>query len=131
MKRIITFGTFDVFHVGHINLLERARALGDHLTVGISSDELNMSKKGRMPIYPYTSRARIIRSLRCVDEVFKEESLEQKPEYLQHYKADMLVMGDDWLGRFDHLKVYCEVHYLPRTPSISTTELIEVIKEVP
>ncbi|GGD77347.1 adenylyltransferase/cytidyltransferase family protein [Lacimicrobium alkaliphilum] len=131
MKRIITFGTFDVFHVGHINLLERARALGDHLTVGISSDELNISKKGRSPIYPYVSRAKIIQSLRFVDEVFKEESLEQKPEYLHYYQADMLVMGDDWQGRFDHLRSYCEVHYLSRTPSISTTELIEVIKEVP
>ncbi|WP_088331094.1 adenylyltransferase/cytidyltransferase family protein [Lacimicrobium sp. SS2-24] len=131
MKRIITFGTFDVFHVGHVNLLERARALGDYLIVGISSDQLNISKKGRAPIYPYTSRAKIIHSLRFVDEIFEEESLEKKAQYLQLYKADMLVMGDDWKGRFDHLSEYCDVHYLPRTPSISTTELIEVIKEVP
>ncbi|EHP0858536.1 pantoate--beta-alanine ligase, partial [Escherichia coli] len=124
MKRIITFGTFDVFHVGHINIIERAKKLGDYLIVGVSSDELNFSKKQRYPIYNQTDRLKIISSMKCVDEVFIEESLELKLEYIKKYKADILVMGDDWTGRFDWVKTDCEVIYLPRTPSVSTTEII-------
>ncbi|OIQ47147.1 MAG: glycerol-3-phosphate cytidylyltransferase [Gammaproteobacteria bacterium MedPE] len=131
MMRIITFGTYDVFHVGHVNILERARAKGDHLIVGVSSDALNMSKKGRNPIYSQDDRIHILESLRCVDEVFVEESLELKEQYLIDHKADMLVMGDDWEGKFDHLKHVCDVVYLPRTPSISTTETIEIVKNLP
>ncbi|EHS0476501.1 TPA: adenylyltransferase/cytidyltransferase family protein, partial [Escherichia coli] len=123
MKRIITFGTFDVFHVGHINIIERAKKLGDYLIVGVSSDELNFSKKQRYPIYNQTDRLKIISSMKCVDEVFIEESLELKLEYIKKYKADILVMGDDWTGRFDWVKTDCEVIYLPRTPSVSTTEI--------
>lgn len=129
--RIITFGTFDVFHVGHVNILERARAKGDYLIVGVSSDALNMSKKGRNPIYSQEDRIHILKSLRCVDEVFVEESLELKEQYLIEHQADMLVMGDDWEGKFDHLKHVCDVVYLPRTPSISTTETIEIVKNLP
>lgn len=129
--RIITFGTFDVFHVGHVNILERARAKGDYLIVGVSSDALNMSKKGRNPIYSQEDRIHILKSLRCVDEVFVEESLELKEQYLIEHKADMLVMGDDWEGKFDHFKHVCDVVYLPRTPSISTTETIEIVKNLP
>mgnify|MGYP000700542469 FL=1 len=129
--RIITFGTYDVFHVGHVNILERARAKGDYLIVGVSSDALNMSKKGRNPIYSQDDRIHILKSLRCVDEVFVEESLELKEQYLIDHKADMLVMGDDWEGKFDHLKHICDVVYLPRTPSISTTETIEIVKNLP
>lgn len=129
--RIITFGTYDVFHVGHVNILERARAKGDYLIVGVSSDALNMSKKGRNPIYSQDDRIHILESLRCVDEVFVEESLELKEQYLIDHKADMLVMGDDWEGKFDHLKHICDVVYLPRTPSISTTETIEIVKNLP
>ncbi len=128
MKRVITFGTFDVFHIGHVNILERARALGDYLIVGVSSDALNERKKGRRPVYPEDQRMRIVASLRCVDEVFLEESLEQKGEYIQKYRADLLVMGNDWAGRFDDMKRFCDVAYLERTPSISTTEVIEVVK---
>jgi len=128
MKRVITFGTFDVLHIGHVNILERARNLGDHLTVGVSSDALNKSKKGRMPVYPQDHRMKIIRSLRFVDEVFVEESLEKKREYILEHEADVLVMGDDWEGRFDEMSDVCEVVYLPRTPSISTTEVIEVVR---
>ena len=126
--RIITFGTFDVFHVGHVNILERARLHGSHLIVGVSSDKLNFSKKDRYPVYCEEDRIHIIRSLRCVDEVFVEESLELKADYIKYYNADVLVMGDDWQGKFDHLKDICEVIYLPRTPSVSTTEIIEVVK---
>ena len=128
MKRVITFGTFDVLHIGHVSILERARQLGDYLIVGVSSDELNRRKKGRVPIYCQDHRLRIIRSLRCVDEVFLEESLEKKAEYITQFGAHVLVMGDDWQGRFDEMRQYCEVAYLPRTPAISTTEVIEVVK---
>lgn len=126
--RVITFGTFDVFHVGHVNILERARAMGTELYVGISSDALNMSKKGRYPIYSEEDRMHILSALSCVDFVFLEESLEKKKEYLIEHKADLLVMGDDWAGKFDDMKEVCEVKYLPRTPSISTTEIIEVVR---
>ena len=126
--RVITFGTFDVFHVGHVNIIERAKLHGDHLIVGVSSDDLNMSKKGRFPIYDEADRMHILRSLRCVDEVFVEASLELKEHYIKYYNADVLVMGDDWEGKFDHLKSICDVIYLPRTPSVSTTEIIEIVK---
>ena len=116
--RVITFGTFDVFHVGHVNILERAKLHGSHLIVGVSSDELNMRKKQRLPIYSEDDRKHIIRSLECVDEVFLEESLELKPEYIKYYNADILVMGDDWREKFDHLKELCQVIYLPRTQSV-------------
>lgn len=129
MTRVITFGTYDIFHVGHLNLLERCRALGDHLTVGVSTDELNASKKGRQPIYPLEERCRILAALRVVDAVFHEASLEAKREYVLAHRADILVMGDDWEGRFDHLGDICKVVYLPRTPSISTSATIEKIKQ--
>lgn len=128
-KRVITFGTFDLFHIGHLNILRRAAALGDELIVGVSTDKLNLSKKNRAPIYCQNSRADIIQSLKFVDEVFFEESLEQKRQYILEHKADILVMGDDWEGRFDEFNDICEVIYLKRTPSISTTEIIEIIKE--
>jgi len=127
MKRIITFGTFDIFHVGHLRILQRSAALGEHLTVGVSSDKLNKAKKGRFPIYSESDRMEIIASMACVDEVFLENSLELKAEYIIKYKADALVMGDDWKGRFDEYKKLCDVVYIPRTPSISTTEIIEVV----
>lgn len=127
---IITFGTFDMFHIGHLNILERAKALGDNVIVGVSSDALNFNKKQRNPICDEQDRMRIVAALSCVDEVFLEESLELKAEYIQKYQADCLVMGDDWEGRFNHLSHLCKVVYLPRTPAISTTMLIEVVKEI-
>ncbi len=129
MKRVITFGTFDLFHIGHLRILERAKALGDYLIVGISTDALNYSKKQKNPVYSEKERMRIIEALKVVDEVFYEESLELKGEYIKKYNADVLVMGNDWEGRFDEFKSLCEVVYLDRTPSISTTEIIEIIKE--
>ncbi len=130
VKRVITFGTFDVFHIGHINILERAKKEGDYLVVGVSSDQLNFNKKKRYPIYSQEHRIKILQSLRFVDEVFVEESLEKKAEYIKQYKADLLVMGDDWEGKFDMMTEYCDVKYLKRTPSISTTEIIEVVKSL-
>jgi glycerol-3-phosphate cytidylyltransferase len=127
MKTVITFGTFDVFHVGHVNILQRAAALGDTLIVGISTDELNYSKKGRRPIYKQSDRMKIVNGLRYVNLCFYEESLELKRDYIQRYNGDTLVMGDDWRGKFDEFGDVCEVVYLDRTPSVSTTEIIEII----
>jgi glycerol-3-phosphate cytidylyltransferase len=129
LRRVITFGTFDVLHLGHLRLLERARSLGDLLIVGVSTDALNYSKKQRYPIYRESDRMRLIGGLRCVDQVFAEESLELKRDYIARYRAHVLVMGDDWKGRFDYCSDLCDVVYLERTPSISTTEIIEIIRQ--
>jgi glycerol-3-phosphate cytidylyltransferase len=126
-RTVITFGTFDVFHVGHLRMIERAAALGDRLVVGVSADALNLRKKGREPVFTEAERHAIVAALRMVDEVFVEESLEQKREYIERYDADVLVMGDDWRGKFDEYDDICEVVYLERTPAISTTALIEKI----
>lgn len=128
MVNVITFGTFDVLHVGHLRMLRRSAEYGDTLIVGVSTDELNEEKKGRPPIYTQNERLELVSSIRYVDRVFLEESLEKKREYVTEFKADVLVMGDDWEGRFDELKDVCEVIYLPRTPAISTTALIEKIR---
>lgn len=125
MKTVITFGTFDLFHMGHLRILERARALGERLVVGISTDALTYAKKKRTPIMSETARKAIVSAIRYVDEVFDEEALDKKKEYIERYDASVLVMGDDWKGKFDGMP--CEVVYLSRTPSISTTALIEKI----
>lgn len=129
MTRVLTFGTFDLFHIGHVNVLMRAAALGGHLTVGVSSDDLNFSKKGRYPVYREEHRVAIVESLACVGEVFIEHSLELKGDYIRDYRADVLVMGDDWAGKFDHFREQCEVIYLPRTAEVSTTDIIQSIRE--
>ncbi len=126
--RVITFGTFDVFHIGHLRILERAKALGNYLIVGVSTDQMNFDKKNRYPVYSQYERVRIIEALKVVDEVFLEESLELKREYLIQFQADILVMGDDWTNKFDEFQDICEVIYLERTPSVSTTAIIEKIK---
>ena len=126
-RTVITFGTFDVFHVGHLRVIERAAALGDRLVVGVSADALNISKKGREPVFSQAERIAIVAALKPVDEVFVEESLELKREYILQFGADVLVMGDDWAGKFDWVSDVCEVVYLPRTPSVSTTGIIEHI----
>ena len=126
-RTVITFGTFDVFHVGHVRVLQRAAELGDRLVVGVSADALNIAKKGRPPVFNQDERLEIISALKVVDEVFVEESLELKRDYILEHGADVLVMGDDWAGKFDWVGDVCEVVYLPRTPSVSTTGLIEHI----
>lgn len=130
MITVITFGTFDLLHIGHVRILHRSRALGDRLIVGVSSDALNILKKNKPPVYSQTERMEIISSIDGVDEVFLEESLEQKRYYVQHYNGDVLAMGDDWVGRFDYLKDICKVIYLPRTPIISTTSTLRAIRTV-
>jgi glycerol-3-phosphate cytidylyltransferase len=127
-RRVITMGTYDLFHIGHLKLLERASALGDYLVVGISTDKLNEAKKKRAPVYPQDDRRKIVSALRCVNETFFEESLEQKRDYIKQFQADIFEIGDDWKGRFDELNDLCKVIYLPRTPSVSSTQTIELIQ---
>ena len=127
MSTVITFGTFVVFHVGHLRVIQLAASFGDRLVVGVSADELNMRKKGRLPVFSEAERLEIVAALKPVDEVFVEESLELKRDYILRYDAQVLVMGDDWAGKFDDFGDICTVEYLPRTPAISTTALIEKI----
>ena len=127
MKRVITYGTYDVLHYGHINLLKRARALGDYLIVSLSSDEFN-TIKNKKSYYTYEQRKTILEACRYVDLVIPENNWEQKIDDIKKYQADIFVMGDDWKGKFDFLKDYCEVIYLPRTPDISTTQIKEALK---
>lgn len=126
-KIVITFGTFDLFHIGHLRLLKRAQAYGDYLVVGVSSDSLNIDKKAKSPIIPQQYRLEIIKEISGVDEVFLEKSLELKPDYIKKYGADVLVMGDDWEGKFDDLKSLCQIVYLKRTQNISTSYLLDYI----
>lgn len=127
MKKIITYGTFDMLHHGHVNLLSRARALGDHLTVGLSSDDFNAGK-GKKCFHPYEDRAFILNAIRFVDCVIPENTWEQKIEDVKRLNIDVFVIGDDWKGKFDFLKDYCEVVYLARTPGISTTQIKTALK---
>lgn len=120
-KTVITYGTFDLLHDGHIKLLNRARALGDRLIVALSSDEFNLIK-GKKCVYDFEQRKLILEHLRMVDMVIREDRWEQKVDDVKKYRADILAMGDDWSGKFDELRAFCEVVYLPRTPGVSTTQ---------
>ena len=122
MKRVITYGTYDLLHVGHINLLRRAREYGDYLIVVLSSDEFN-AIKGKKAYYSFEDRKKILEAIRYVDEVLPEYTWEQKIDDVVNNNVDVFVMGDDWKGKFDFLKDYCEVVYLPRTEGISTTKI--------
>jgi len=122
MKKVITYGTFDLLHKGHIRLLERAKALGDDLPVCVSSDEFN-AEKGKRAYTSYEDRKYILEAIKYVDRVIPEKSWDQKIKDVQDNDIDIFVMGDDWKGKFDFLKDYCEVVYLPRTEGISTTKI--------
>ncbi|WP_366180184.1 glycerol-3-phosphate cytidylyltransferase [Actinomyces timonensis] len=123
MRRVITYGTFDLLHYGHIELLRRARALGDYLVVALSSDEFNAGK-GKKAYFSYEERRAMLEAIRYVDLVVPENNWEQKVDDLVKYEIDTFVMGDDWTGRFDEqLGGLCEIVYLPRTPEISTTQI--------
>ena len=124
MKKVITYGTFDLLHVGHINLLRRAKELGDYLLVAISTDEFN-ALKNKKAYYSYEDRKTILEAIKYVDEVIPENNWEQKIKDVQDNDIDIFVMGHDWEGKFDFLKDYCEVIYLPRTEGISTTKIKE------
>ncbi len=122
MKRIITYGTFDLLHYGHIELLRRARELGDYLIVGLSSDEFN-HLKNKKSYYNFEQRKMMLESIRYVDLVIEENNWEQKINDVQKYEVDTFLMGHDWYGEFDFLKKYCDVVYLRRTEGISTTQI--------
>ena len=123
MKKVITYGTVDLLHYGHVNLLQRAKALGDYLIVAISTDEFNWNEKGKKCYFSYDERKRLVEAIRYVDLVIPEERWDQKASDVAEFKVDTFVMGDDWQGKFDFLKEQCEVVYLPRTPEISTTQI--------
>ena len=133
MKKIITYGTFDLLHYGHINLLKRAKALGDYLIVALSTDEFNWNQKQKKCYFSYEKRKQLLEAVRYVDLVIPEESWDQKKTDVKEYHVDTFVMGDDWKGKFDFLKDSCdEVVYLPRTPEISTTQIkkdLETLKK--
>jgi len=129
MKKVITYGTFDLFHFGHLEILRRARALGDHLTVCISTDEFNWNEKQKKCVYPYEHRAAIVRAITYVDEVIAETRWSQKTEDVRRLGIDLFVMGSDWQGKFDFLSGFCEVVYLPRTDGISSTEIKTSIRK--
>lgn len=128
MKRVIMYGTFDLIHYGHINLLERARKLGDYLIVGLSTNEFN-EQKNKKCYFSYEERKRLVEAIRYVDLVIPEESWEQKADDIELYQIDTFVMGDDWKGKFDDLNSLCEVVYLERTPEVSTTKIKKELKE--
>ena len=121
-KVVLTYGTFDMFHIGHLNLLKRLKSLGDELIVAVSTDEFN-NEKSKKTLIPFEQRAEIIKSIKYVDRVIAEKSWNQKEDDIEKFQVDIFAMGDDWEGKFDHLKALCQVLYLPRTKSISTTAL--------
>lgn len=121
-RRVITYGTFDMFHIGHLKLLQRLAELGDELIVAVSTDEFN-EIKDKTVLIPYAQRAEIVKNIKCVDKVIAEESWDQKTSDIKKYDISLFAMGDDWEGKFDFLQEYCEVKYLNRTKDISTTQL--------
>lgn len=123
MRKVITYGTFDLLHAGHINLLRRAKELGDYLIVVVSTDEFNWNEKRKKCYFSYEERKKLVEAVRYVDLVIPEENWDQKISDVKEYHVDTFVMGDDWKGKFDFLKDYCEVVYLPRTEGISTTKI--------
>jgi glycerol-3-phosphate cytidylyltransferase len=128
MKKVITYGTFDLLHYGHIRLLKRAKELGDYLIVGLSTDEFNQLQKYKESYNSYEERKYILEAIRYVDEVIPEQNWEQKAQDIKKYNINTFVMGSDWQGKFDFLKPYCEVIYLSRTPGISTSKIKNDLK---
>lgn len=127
MKKVLTYGTFDLLHRGHINILKRAKNLGDYLVVAVSSDEFN-AIKNKKAYHSFEDRKYILEAIKYVDEVIREDDWDQKISDVENHNIDIFVMGDDWEGKFDELKEYCEVVYLPRTKDISTTKIKEELK---
>ena len=127
-KTVITYGTFDMFHIGHLRLLQRLSELGEQLIVAVSTDEFN-ALKHKKTLIPYDQRAEIVANIACVDQVVPEHSWEQKQHDIERYQVDVFAMGDDWPGAFDFLKPFCEVVYLPRTQDVSTTELKQSLNQ--
>lgn len=130
MKRVITYGTFDLLHYGHINLLKRAKELGDYLVVVLSTDEFNWNEKRKKCYFKYEERKKLLEAIRYVDLVIPETCWEQKITDIDEFRIDVFVMGDDWKGKFDYLKEKCEVVYLSRTPEISTTKIKQELNDI-
>lgn len=128
MRRVITYGTFDLLHYGHINLLKRAKEQGDYLIVVLSSDEFNEREKNKKCYFKYEERKQLVESVRYVDLVIPENSWDQKIHDIQMYQIDVFVMGSDWEGKFDYLKEHCDVIYFPRTSMVSTTQIKKDLK---
>ena len=130
MKKVITYGTFDLFHIGHLNILKRAKELGDYLIVAVSTDRFNLVEKGKVCQIKDTDRMAIVEAIKYVDEVIPEDSWEQKKSDCKKYDIDVFVMGDDWKGHFDYLEEEgVEVVYLPRTEGISSTQIKQELKK--
>ena len=129
MKKVITYGTFDLLHYGHINLLRRAKELGDYLIVALSTDEFNWNEKQKKCFFTYEQRKKLLEAIRYVDLVIPEENWAQKISDVQEFRVDTFVIGNNWEGKFDFLRDYCEVVYLPRTPEISTTQIKQELRE--
>ena len=127
VRKVLTYGTYDLIHYGHINLLKRAKALGDQLYVGVSTDEFNLSKDKRSH-FDFAHRKYLVESIRYVDFAFAETCWDQKIDDIKKYQIEVFTIGDDWAGKFDFLKDYCEVVYMPRSPGISSTEIREQLK---
>ena len=130
MKKIITYGTFDLLHYGHINLLKRAKQMGDYLIVCLSTDEFNKNSKNKECYFSYEIRKQLLESIRYVDLVIPENNWNQKIDDIKEFGIDTFVMGDDWKGKFDFLKDYCEVIYLPRTKEISTKKIKKDLEKI-
>ena len=129
MKTVITYGTFDLFHIGHLNLLRKAKEIGDKLIVAVSTDEFN-ELKGKKAIIPYKQRAEIVKNIKCVDMVIPENNWEQKIQDIKKYNVDVFVIGEDWKGKFDFLEKHCKVMYLSRTKEISSTEIKKILQHI-
>jgi len=128
MKRVLTYGTFDLLHYGHINLLKQAKQQGDYLIVALSTDEFNLESKNKVCYFNFEKRKALLEAIRYVDLVIPEYSWEQKVSDVQLYHADLFVIGDDWEGEFDFLRELCDVKYLARTPEVSTTKIKQELK---
>ncbi len=127
MTTVLTYGTFDLFHIGHLRLIERLAAMGDRLIVGVSTDEFNAGK-GKKSVVSYDDRAAIVGAIKGVDLVLPERAWEQKRTDIVEHGVDVFVMGDDWAGKFDELSDVCEVRYLPRTSGVSSTDIKEMLR---
>lgn len=126
---VITYGTFDLFHIGHLNILKRAKMLGDYLIVGVSTDEFNETKN-KKSIMPYKYRSEIVRNISCVDKVIPENSWDQKKDDILRENVSVFTMGSDWVGKFDFISAYCEIIYLERTPDVSSTEIKRLLRTI-
>lgn len=129
MKKVITYGTFDLLHYGHIELLRRAKALGDYLIVALSTDEFNENEKHKKSCFSFDQRKALVEAVRYVDLVIPEATWEQKADDIKRLGVDIFVIGDDWTGKFDYLSELCEVVYLPRTPEISSSSIKKELRE--